>query len=345
MKVCSNVAWFLTQISPIYSFHQTYFRWNSNLIQRPKLRSLKMVDDRFSENALNYMSQIRLGFNNTGKCSRCWLNRSVCICERVEALAYGKRKISANIDLFMHYKEWGRQSNTGKLLPLLSNARTHIYKFGVEAEHIELNDKLNSKPAILLYPTQSSEPISNYKSWYEQHNGDVSLCVLDTTWNLSHAMEKVIPDHVPRVNINEMVSQPSLFLLRKQSLSSHKISTIEAIYFALSALGESEDSLSPLLSALKLSVDVVSKLRGKPSVYGNEVMAHPSPHDTNGPYTARIVSRPGSCLCCGSQDDTLRNLGVTVERKNDTGEAEQVRVWYCRKCRQRFTVPFASATT
>lgn len=47
------------------------------------------------------------------------------------------------------------------------------------------------------------------------------------------------------------------------------MSTVEALALALERIGETEDAINPIFDALKINVDAVMLLWGKPAVYGN----------------------------------------------------------------------------
>ena len=76
-------------------------------------------------------------------------------------------------------------------------------------------------------------------------------------------MNKSLPENIPRVNISSMIRGPSRFLNRKQNLDGRKVSTLEAVMFALEAVGESELVLGGLNNALRTTVNAVGRQGGK----------------------------------------------------------------------------------
>ena len=178
----------------------------------------------------------------------------------------------------MHFKEWGRASNTGKLASLaLGPESSQISIFGSEQQHGDLIERLlRTQSAAILYPCETAIPISEFLFQQQQQqsthtdnamssrsSSEMSLCVIDATWCQSKAMNKSLPAHIPRVHISSMVNAPPLFLNRKQSEDKRKVSTIEAMIFALKALGQDAATLSALVECLSISVKAVEKQGGR----------------------------------------------------------------------------------
>jgi DTW domain-containing protein YfiP len=171
---------------------------------------------------------------NRSKCKTCFLNNAICICSAVKKIfedSASKGDSNYDIKVFMHSKEWGRASNTGKLLPLgMKNASLSLY--GIESDRIALLEQLSTNPSLILYPNKDAKPLSEYKDWFAQTSAEgkrVTICVIDSTWGQSVAMDKSLPAHIPRVKIDEMVLKPSLFLNRKQSkerVEAKRVSTV-----------------------------------------------------------------------------------------------------------------------
>jgi DTW domain-containing protein YfiP len=209
-------------------------------------------------------------------CRRCFLLQKFCICDRIASLFNQSSqcsRVNLKLDVFMHYKEWGRASNTGKLLSIgmPSTARTIIY--GDESQQNAFMSSMQLSNLAILYPGPTSISISEFARHHPSflNDSDSVLCVLDATWSQSHAMNRALPTNIPRVRIDEMVVRPSLFLSRKQSATKTKVSTIEAVLYALHALGENDNSLRPLWNSLEISVDAVAQQSGKKPFYGHVI--------------------------------------------------------------------------
>jgi len=213
----------------------------------------------------------------------------------------------------MHNKEWGRTSNTGKLMVRGMPDHSQLHLYGLKDQQEALIEKLNSGPSLILYPSKNSTSIADYKDLYASQNGTLNICVLDSTWAQSHTMEKSLPAHIPRVQVDNFILKASEFLNRKQS-QADRVSTIEAVMIALQTLGESPERLKPMQEALRLSVDAVNRLRGKKEHFGHNFvpLITACGDDTNGPYTKSKIVRPESCPhCLASHATTIfKNVGA-----------------------------------
>lgn len=236
--------------------------------------SLRFSED-FSENvrriflsfAQKNFERKSLELNFSQKCDRCFFFRSVCICHRIKTIFSKTRHESkAKISVFMHHKEWGRSSNTGKLIPIGMPQKSLLGIYGVADSERRLLESVLASNSLILYPSPSSKSIVEYREWY-MDSTDVTLCVLDSTWSQSAAMNKILPSHIPRVRVDDYVTAPSQFLNRKQSTVKGRVSTIESVALALTALGEIEETTSPLYQALRLSVDTVLRQNGRAPAY------------------------------------------------------------------------------
>ena len=167
------------------------------------------------------------------RCSSCFMLNCLCICDKIKLLfknynenVYNFDKIKgvdAYIDfelvVYMHSKEWGRASNTGKILSIgMKNAEICI--FGVENDLVSLDRRLKTQPALVIYPSVDSKPIGSWRKWAEEvsqkpcdnSSADVHLqahgnsnkskklllIVIDSTWSQAQAMVKSIPARIPR---------------------------------------------------------------------------------------------------------------------------------------------------
>jgi DTW domain-containing protein YfiP len=278
------------------------------------------------------------------RCTVCFLPFQLCICGDVRRLfAEAGTPFKAHIDLFMSFKEWGRTSNSGKLLSCGQPTKSNLYIYGVEKDHLELCDSLLQRPSLILYPGANSVPLSCYVDWYQEQE-HVNLCVLDSTWNQSGTLDKVLPAQIPRVRVDDFVVGKSQFLSRKQSVVPGRVSTVEAVALALAALGEPEAALEPLYKALQLSVDATSCVRGMKGAYGHTFVDRIAPARESsvckGMYTGRKIERPANCpLCKASSEDTvIKNLGFRRLGTDVTclREGQLARAWLCQGCKACF---------
>lgn len=203
------------------------------------------------------------------RCVSCFLLNRFCICEKIKANFSSNSKPSAKIAVFMHYKEFGRASNTGKILSI--GLKSEIFIFGKDNER--LIDILSSTPSLILCPCPKSVSISNFQFLFQQesishNNGRPVICVLDSTWSQSKAMNNSLPLMIPRVHINDYVIKKSEYLCRKQNINLNKISTIESVEMAISILEGNDSNVRAFQPSLRLSVDALFKQSGKPIPYG-----------------------------------------------------------------------------
>jgi DTW domain-containing protein YfiP len=281
------------------------------------------------------------------RCNKCFLHISMCICQVVEdVFASTNWKPAANIKIYMHYKEWGRSSNSGKLLSIGLPDRASTYIYGVREDQERLCQELSESPSVILYPSSQAVSIAEYKDLYHTFNSDtdivdqaeskklLNVCVLDSTWSQCRTMHHSLPPHIPRVKVDDFVVRASQFLSRKQSTTPSKVSTVEAVALALHALGESHEVLEKsIFAALRLSVDAGRQQGGKEPVYGYHFTpkaTHPAAtaaasENESVLFTPTAVSRPLACPSCGAtQNETrFKNRGF-VKKEEFAGSATGV---------------------
>eukprot|EP00597_Dinobryon_sp_UTEXLB2267_P006457 CAMPEP_0170059054 /NCGR_PEP_ID=MMETSP0019_2-20121128/1461_1 /TAXON_ID=98059 /ORGANISM="Dinobryon sp., Strain UTEXLB2267" /LENGTH=298 /DNA_ID=CAMNT_0010264179 /DNA_START=184 /DNA_END=1077 /DNA_ORIENTATION=- len=257
------------------------------------------------------------------KCLNCFMFNPLCICQKVKEVFsnnVGSREtnVKASVAIFMHYKEWGRSSNTGKIFQIGMHHKSTLGLYGVEESESHFIENLSKSPVLVLYPSSRAKPISEFKEWY-QSTPNVTLCVLDSTWTQSAALDKAIPSHIPRVKVDDFVSAPSQFLNRKQSQNKSRVSTVEAVAIALSALGEPPEAIEPFFKALQLSVDSVLTQNGRLPAYGARIVPQLSlTASSNGPFTVPSIEKPQQCpLCKATQlESNFKNMGTHKRSRN-----------------------------
>lgn len=176
------------------------------------------------------------------RCLSCFMCGPLCICSAVRDMFQSplqsahhledsnsdcnidKPRIKSSIAVFMHFKEWGRASNTGKLVHIGEPHKSIVGIYGVENSEKQILDFITANPTIILYPSANAQPIREYRDWYSE-TPNACLCVIDSTWAQSSAIDKVIPAHIPRVKVDDDVIAPSQYLNRKQSSNTTKVQT------------------------------------------------------------------------------------------------------------------------
>ncbi len=128
------------------------------------------------------------------KCDQCFLTRRLCVCSKVQEIFAGFPSIKSHVSIFMHFKEWGRASNTGKVLLVGNRSHSSLYIYGRKDDERELIRRMCETPSLIVYPKKGiSRPIHEYNDWFKAHDGNVLICAIDSTWSQSEAMEKVLP--------------------------------------------------------------------------------------------------------------------------------------------------------
>ena len=267
----------------------------NNIVDGTSFDSLKVdMRHRFHDYSDSKIKRIKNYQLQNNQCLDCFMHQEYCICSKVKNIFSRKKaSIQTHVSVFMHCCEYGKPSNTGKLLRIglsgnSSNGNEELNRisypiYGNKEGEDKLLALFKEMPSLILYPGPSSQPIksvlANLLSGDSMGTSDqqqqsipqtrkIHICALDATWNLSKSMQRLLPKDVPRVNVDELVKAPSLFLNRKQ-ISETQVSTIEALALALECIGEDQEALNPLYESLKVSVDAVLLQAGRKAAYGN----------------------------------------------------------------------------
>ena len=110
-------------------------------------------------------------------CDDCWLMKHLCICSKLHSI---NTPLNVNFQLFIHYKEYKRTSNTGILLKKLF-PQSGVYISGIEEDRIKLLQRLeNSKNTCVLYPGEKSIALSDWLLTC-QEGEEKNFILLDST--------------------------------------------------------------------------------------------------------------------------------------------------------------------
>ena len=165
------------------------------------------------------------------RCSSCWLRSYDCYCgyisqRRLSLESLCKDNIHVHIFMYYHYKEIGRSANTAHLLELLlpnSKITRIIYGSDLQKEKamIELlltENKCHNVKTCILYPTKSSELLSNwikisnidkfknsyndkdYENNYE-NDSKINIIALDGTYGQAETQYKYVKKILTLANI------------------------------------------------------------------------------------------------------------------------------------------------
>jgi len=282
------------------------------------------------------------------RCERCWMSNVLCVCQPVSSLWKDVQRPRTRIALFFHYKEFGRASNTGKLMQIGMDAPSFV--LGNPNDEKALNELLASCPSAVLFPSASSVSLETWKSdniplaSADFANNPPLLCVLDGTWTQAASMNRAISPLIPRVKLDALISKPSEFLSRKQN-SETRISTIEAAALALAELGEDKEIVECLTNSLRLSVDALLIQGGRTVAFGSDIRPNVDKAvDGPAPYTPPSVLKPTTCPnpLCSAPDSVppkgFKNLGIRRpwDMEGNKRGKTSYRVWRCTSCCECF---------
>ena len=308
--------------------------------QRAFELGLSLDDAGNAQRAAAVLARMRAHFA-TYRCSHCWLKSSYCICAHLPP----KVATSVDVRVIAHGKEFGNCNNTAKLLPLMLEGASMLFH---PAETAGLFEGLDSAH-LLLWPGPSSVPAASVREWLAAQPGRVTLNVLDGTWNQAKGLARRVPPSVVRVNVDDLVSEPSLFRTLRYHPTLERVCTAEAVALALRGLGQPADELAPLFAALRMQVDAASGLLGRRAVFGgDELVRTLRAADAEREAAAvgsTVTARPERCDHCGATRDetTFKNLRLIYRPRacltaGDDGlvrvrlRVRLLRVWRCRAC-------------
>ena len=183
-------------------------------------------------------------------CPNCLRPTKVCVCAFIEVIDN-----QVEVGILQHPSEVNLVKGTAKIAQLsLSHCQTWC---GEELQDLPgLVDWLASdKPVFLLYPEieGQNEPVAFYDVAKIRHLNairDVRLLILDGTWRKTHKIMMLNPVLRGMARLSLQPSTPSAYRIRKQKNES-SLSTIEALYEALSQLEDDSIRYQPLLNAFE----------------------------------------------------------------------------------------------
>ena len=210
-------------------------------------------------------------------CASCWQRLAHCICPQLASLATRTERVEVIVS--QHYKEWGRSSNTARLISQVLPHSSKILVHPLQDE--ELDRTLRARPSVLLYPSASSVPCDTISHASPSHpvvcdaldDGaparpaiPLLLLVLDGTWGTVKALaRRVLRQHpkLQHVNVSAVIqARGGLAALHpRKETRSDGACTAEATALALEALGE-RCAARPLLRGLEVLTESVAQRQG-----------------------------------------------------------------------------------
>ncbi len=183
-------------------------------------------------------------------CPTCQRPTKVCLCEFIENIDN-----QVEVGILQHPSEVDLVKGTAKIAQLsLNHCQTWC---GEELQDLPgLVDWLaGDKPVFLLYPAIEGQPepfefhdVAQIRDLYSVK--EIKLLILDGTWRKTYRMMMLnsVLRGMDRVSLQP--STPSAYRIRKQK-SASSLSTIEALYEALSQLEDDPVRYQPLLNTFE----------------------------------------------------------------------------------------------
>jgi DTW domain-containing protein YfiP len=182
-----------------------------------------------------------------GRCPRCWIRTSFCICADVQPVA-----TRTEVIIVRHEREGWKSTGTARVA-LQALTRSRLVEYSEDGAQSDAALAALAGDAALLFPETGVEagPL---------HETPARLIVLDGTWRQTRRMLKRLPSlaAVPRLVLPPKAEAP---LRLRESEDPRGRSTLEAIADALGML-EGEAASAPLHALHALFVERVFRARG-----------------------------------------------------------------------------------
>ncbi len=177
-------------------------------------------------------------------CIGCRLGPATCMCPLMPKLA-----LKTRVAVIMHYNEYRRSSNTGRLaLRCLTNSQLLIR--GAKDRPLDASSLLHGNPQrFVLYPSEKSIPLSRDIIASDR---PVTLVVPDGNWGQAKRSVRRVPELSQSIHVTLPPGPVSNYRLRK-NIKPDRVATLEAIARALGIL-ESPSVQTALESVLDVMV-------------------------------------------------------------------------------------------
>ncbi|MEA3404133.1 MAG: tRNA-uridine aminocarboxypropyltransferase [Pseudomonadota bacterium] len=185
-------------------------------------------------------------------CPTCQRPEKVCLCHWIQPI-----ENRVEVVILQHPTEVSQIKGTAKIAKL-SLLNSHLWIGEDFTEERSLKDWLNQGQVFILYPeTEALKERSGAKQpqsfKVEEIRSDVpleqvKLLVLDGTWRKTHKMMMQNAFLHPLNRMQLQPETPSNYQIRKQK-DQGSLSTVEAIYQALSQLEQNPEKFQPLINA------------------------------------------------------------------------------------------------
>lgn len=210
--------------------------------------------------------------HGTVRCPHCQIAPRWCICDGIQSAT---TKIA--VDVLMHSGEVYRPTSTGNLIQrLMPLARRHVFHHErlpsresvIRPQEIITNVPGKQRSLWILHPR--GEPLGSLRV---PPSDELQVLLIDGTWSQANVMLRHAEGWGQRVSLTMPAGQQSRYWLRTQHRSGH-FSTIEALIFFLSALGETS-AAETLRQQFELHVYASLLARGRKADAGEYLASSP----------------------------------------------------------------------
>eukprot|EP01129_Flabellula_baltica_P003212 TRINITY_DN13025_c0_g1_i1.p1 TRINITY_DN13025_c0_g1~~TRINITY_DN13025_c0_g1_i1.p1 ORF type:complete len:275 (+),score=49.05 TRINITY_DN13025_c0_g1_i1:185-1009(+) len=247
------------------------------------LKSSVPTNDRFVINSMAHLQKRRDKLEKSTRfCSNCWHVVECCMCSYVEN---SDVRFQASYIVYTHYKEFGRTSNTGRFLELVSPSSFRIVYCGDIDGEQDIIDSMKNDPThcFILYPGNDSitfeELAERNGHALGQDLGMYTVIILDGTWTQVKSLRKrinVTESNIPFIKLANFRDPESQ--LRKET-EPNRTSTAEAVGMLLEEMHETQESVDAFWTALKAKFETAHKQLGKTK--GKPPQPDQTPETTN----------------------------------------------------------------
>lgn len=184
-----------------------------------------------------------------GKCPRCALTLSHCICSGLTDLAESVRarpELGVRFAVWMHVSERVRGSNTGKLM-LHVLPRCELYLHGVQADLERFHAQTKHSKVYVLFPSENAAPLgvvaadiqlaaaTAIETGIDTLDASPLVVLIDGTWDQARRMHRVLQD-LPHVALGAPDGAKSSDFTWRQQSQDGRVTTAEAAALFLDGL-------------------------------------------------------------------------------------------------------------
>uniref|UniRef100_A0A7S3JV36 tRNA-uridine aminocarboxypropyltransferase n=1 Tax=Aureoumbra lagunensis TaxID=44058 RepID=A0A7S3JV36_9STRA len=207
---------------------------NASLIESAGARPQDIDDLSLRESAaIANRLRYRLGsFKKSGRCRRCWLEKSLCVCDTVQPLALAP--CIRRIFVIMHHKEIALTVDTAKLIFAAFPDRALVIVNGLRHQPAEeeMHKSIAKGEAIVLFPSDDSV-LADQSVFQDSVHESKDLIILDGTWSQAQKLHRSLPATATRIRLSDTainhLAKGFGKQLRPHPTKWKEVSTLEAL--------------------------------------------------------------------------------------------------------------------